>query len=126
MNRTIRVTAGVTQVTAELNSTKTAQAIWDALPLKGRANIWGDEIYFSIPINLDLENGQELVSKGDLAYWPPGPAFCIFFGPTPMSQGQEIRPAGPVTVLGRVTGDTEVLRQVAPGVEITIEREEQN
>ena len=124
MNRTIRVTAGVTQVTAELNGTRTAQAIWDALPLKGRTNIWGDEIYFSIPINLELENGQELVSKGDLAYWPPGPAFCIFFGPTPMSQGQEIRPAGPVTVLGRVTGDTEVLRQVAPGAEITIEREE--
>jgi hypothetical protein len=126
MNRTIRVTAGVTRVTAELNSTRTAQAIWDALPLKGRTNIWGDEIYFSIPINLELENGQELVSKGDLAYWPSGPAFCIFFGPTPMSQGQEIRPAGPVTVLGRVTGDTEVLRQVAPGAEITIEREEQN
>ena len=124
MNRTIRVTAGVTRVTAELNSTRTAQAIWDVLPLKGRANIWGDEIYFSIPINLELENGQELVSKGDLAYWPPGPACCIFFGPTPMSQGQEIRPAGPVTVLGRVTGDTEVLRQVAPGAEITIEREE--
>jgi len=124
MNRTIRVTTGVTQVTAELNSTKTAQAIWDALPLKGRANIWGDEIYFSIPINLDLENGQELVSKGDLAYWPSGPAFCIFFGPTPMSQGQEIRPAEPVTVLGRITGNTEVLRQVAPGAEITIEREE--
>jgi len=124
MNRTIRVTAGVTRVTAELNSTRTAQAIWDALPLKGRANIWGDEIYFSIPINLELENGQELVSKGDLAYWPPGPAFCIFFGPTPMSQGQEIRPADPVTVLGRVAGDTEVLRQVAPGAEITIEREE--
>ena len=126
MNRTIRVTADVTQVTAELNNTRTAQAIWDALPLKGRTNIWGDEIYFSIPINLELENGQELVSRGDLAYWPPGPAFCIFFGPTPMSQGQEIRPAGPVTVLGRVTGDTEVLRQVAPGAEITIEREEQN
>ena len=126
MNRTIRVTADVTQVTAELNNTRTAQAIWDALPLKGRTNIWGDEISFSIPINLELENGQELVSRGDLAYWPPGPAFCIFFGPTPMSQGQEIRPAGPVTVLGRVTGDTEVLRQVAPGAEITIEREEQN
>ncbi len=124
MNRTIRVTAGVTQVTAELNSTRTAQAIWDALPLKGRTNIWGDEIYFSIPINLELENGQELVIKGDLAYWPPGPAFCIFFGPTPMSKGEEIRPAGPVTVLGRVTGDTEVLRQVAPGAGITIEREE--
>ena len=124
MNKTIRVTAGVTQVTAELNNTRTAQAIWDALPLKGRTNIWGDEIYFSIPINLELENGQELVTKGDLAYWPSGPAFCIFFGPTPMSKGQEIRPAGPVTVLGRVTGDTEVLRQVAPGAEITIEREE--
>ena len=124
MRKIVRIKAGATQVTAELNSTRTAQAIWDALPLRGRTNIWGDEIYFSIPVNLELENGQELVSKGDLAYWPPGPVFCIFFGPTPMSQGQEIRPAGPVTVLGRVTGDTEVLRQVAPGAEINLEREE--
>jgi len=124
MRKMVRIRTGTTQVTAELNGTRTAQAIWDALPIKNRATTWGDEIYFSIPINLDLENGQELVSKGDLAYWPPGPAFCIFFGPTPMSRGQEIRPAGPVTVLGRVTGDTEVLRQVAPGAEITIEREE--
>jgi len=123
MRKIVRIRAGATQVTAELNSTGAAQAIWDALPIEGRANIWGDEIYFPIPINLELENGQEVVSRGDLAYWPPGPAFCIFFGPTPMSRGQEIRPAGPVTVLGRVTGDTEVLRQVATGVEITIERE---
>ena len=125
MNKIVRIKASATQVTAELNSTRTAQAIWDALPLRGRANTWGDEIYFSIPVNLELENGQELVSRGDLAYWPPGLAFCIFFGPTPMSQGQEIRPAGPVTVLGRITGDTEVLRQIAPGAEINIEREKQ-
>jgi len=123
MKKIVRIKAGATQVTAELNSTRTAQAIWDALPFEGRANTWGNEIYFSIPVNLELENGQELVSKGDLTYWPPGPAFCIFFGPTPMSRGQEIRPAGPVTVLGRITGDTEVLKQVAQGAEITIERE---
>ena len=125
VNRKIQIKAGATQVTAELNSTRTAQAIWEALPIKSRVNLGGDEIYFSIPVSLGLDNAQELVNMGDLGYWPPGTAFCIFFGPTPMSQGEEIRPASPVNVFGKVTGDTKVLKQVASGTEITVEKETQ-
>lgn len=89
MGRKIRISVGTIEVTAELNNTKTAQAIWEALPIKGHVNLWGDEIYFPIPLSLDLELGQELVSLGYLGYWPDGNAFYIFFGPTPVSQGVE-------------------------------------
>ena len=123
MEKKIRIKAGKVEVSAELNSTKTAQAIWDALPITGRGNRWGEEIYFSIPLSLEPENAHEVVTMGDLGYWPPGTAFCIFFGPTPMSQGQEIRPASAVNVFGKVTGDAKVLKQVASGTEITIEHE---
>lgn len=121
MSKKIRIKAGSTQVTAGLNTTKTAEAIWDALPIKGNANRWGDEIYFSIPVSLEEEDAQEVVSLGDLGYWSPGSAFCIFFGPTPISKGQEIRPASPVNIFGKIIGDASVLRQVAPGAEVTIE-----
>ncbi len=123
MDRTIRIKAGTIEAVAELNETKTAQAIWETLPMTGYVNRWGDEIYFSIPVSLEPEDAQELVSLGDLGYWPPGTAFCIFFGPTPMSRGQEIRPASPVNVFGKIIGDTNVFRQVASGTEITVDRE---
>ena len=107
-----------------LNDTATAQAIWDALPITARANTWGDEVYFSIPVRLGTEKGQETVALGDLGYWPPGTAFCIFFGPTPMSQGDEIRPASPVTVFGHIEGDATLFRAVSSGTQVTIERAE--
>ena len=121
MGNKIKIKAGNIEVTAELNETRTAGAIRDALPIKGHANCWGDEIYFSIPVSLEEEDAQELVGMGDLGYWPPGTAFCLFFGPTPMSKGQEIRPASPVNVFGRITGDPAVLKQVASGADITVE-----
>jgi uncharacterized protein len=120
MGKKIQISAGAIEAEAELNDTRTAQAIWEALPIKGRADIWRDEIYFSIPLSLKLEAGQELVSIGDLGYWPDGNAFCIFFGPTPVSQGDEIRPASPVTVFGKVIGDAKVFKKVAAGTKITI------
>ena len=123
MEKRIRIKVGQVEVIAELNDTDTAQAIWEVLPIKGRANLWGDEIYFSIPVSIELETGQELVNVGDLGYWPPGKGFCIFFGPTPMSEGDQPRPASPVTVFGRVIGDATVFRQVVSGAEITIEKE---
>ena len=122
MAKKIRIKAGKVEALAALNDTNTAQAIWEALPIKARANLWGDEIYFSIPVKLKLEDGQETVDIGDLGYWPQGPAFCIFFGPTPISQGSEIRPASAVTVFGKVIGDATIFKQVASGAEITIER----
>jgi len=124
MSKTIIIKAGKIEVVAELNETKTARAIWDALPVKGRASTWGDEIYFSIPVRLDEEDAQELVGMGDLGYWPPGTAFCLFFGPTPMSVGEEIRPASAVNVFGRVSGDAMVLKQVASGTEVIVKRGE--
>jgi len=94
------------------------------LPIKGRASLWGDEIYFSIPVKLELEAGQEVVSIGDLGYWPDGNAFCIFFGPTPVSQRDEIRPASAVTVFGKIIGDATVFKRVATGTTVTIKIKE--
>lgn len=123
MGRRIRIKASPVEASAELNDTRTAQAIWEALPIKGRVNLWGEEVYFSIPVSLELELGQELVNVGDLGYWPQGNAFCIFFGRTPVSRGNEIRPASPVTVFGRIAGDATVFKQVASGTEIIVGRE---
>jgi hypothetical protein len=123
MGMKIRIRAGAIEVEAELNDTRTAQAIWKTLPIKGRVNLWGDEIYFSIPLSLKLEAGQEMVNIGELGYWPDGNAFCIFFGLTPVSQGDEIRPASPVAVFGKVIGDATVFKKVATGTKITVRRE---
>jgi hypothetical protein len=124
MVKRIRITAGKVSDTAVLNDTDTARAIWEALPISASANTWGDEIYFSIPVRLGTEKGQDTVELGDLGYWSPGTAFCIFFGPTPMSRGDEIRPASPVTVLGRLEGDATLFRGVPSGARVTIERGE--
>jgi hypothetical protein len=123
MNRTINIKVGAIELKAALNNSTTAGAVWDALPFESRANLWGDEIYFSVPLSLELENGQETVQSGDLGYWPTGNAFCIFFGPTPASRGNEIRPASAVTVLGKIAGDATVLKQVTAGTKVTVERE---
>ena len=116
----ILIRAGQVQVSAELNDTRTADAIWNALPLSATGNTWGDEIYFSIPVKLDEENARATVALGDLGYWPPGHAFCMFFGPTPVSRGKEIRPASPVNVFGHIVGDPTVLRQVQDGEKVTL------
>ncbi len=124
MVRRIEIAAGEVSVRAELQDTETAQAVWDGLPIEGVANTWGDEIYFSTPLALPLEAGQDIVELGDLGYWPPGRAFCIFFGPTPASTGDEIRPASPVSVFGRVTGDPRLLKTVRDGTRVRVRRSE--
>ncbi|MCK5123998.1 MAG: cyclophilin-like fold protein [Dehalococcoidia bacterium] len=124
MGKKIKITVGEIEAEAELNDTRTAQAIWEVLPLKKQVNLWGDEIYFSIPLSLALEAGQELVNVGDLGYWPDGNAFCIFFGPTPISQSGEIRPASQVTVFAKAISDATVFKKVSTGTEITIRRKE--
>ncbi len=100
---------------------KTRDAFIQAAPFEGRASRWGDEIYFSTPVKVGLENAQETVEKGDVAYWPPGNALCIFFGPTPVSGPGEIRPASPVNVFGRVVGELERLRKVKSGEKVVVE-----
>ena len=116
----VHIDAGVVALEADLNDTETARAIWDALPFGARGNTWGDEIYFGIPVAKELEKGQDTVELGDLGYWPPGKAFCIFFGPTPASQGDEIRPASAVTVVGKLLGDPTLFKQVPSGQQVTI------
>ena len=120
--RRIRITAGDVSATAVLNESATAEAIWDALPIEERASTWGDEIYFGIPVHLDEQEAKEVVDMGDLGYWPPGHAFCLFFGRTPMSRGNEIRPASPVNVFGKVEGDAKEFTQVRSGASVRLER----
>lgn len=122
MVRKISITVGDVKATATLHDTRTAAAIWDALPLEARANRWGDEIYFSTPVTLPEEDGREVVEAGDLAYWPVGRAFCIFWGPTPASRGSEIRPASAVNVFGRIDGDPKVFDQVTDGERIVVDK----
>lgn len=124
MAKKIRITAEGIQVFAELAETRTARAIWNALPIRAQAKTWGDEIYFSIPVGEGPENPVEIVERGDLGYWPPGKAFCIFFGPTPYSMGEEIRPASAVNPVGKILGDPSVFRRVRDGVGIEIEAAE--
>ncbi len=118
----IRITTGDVQQTATLNATRTAQQVWEALPLDITGSRWGDEIYFSIPVDCGTERGQATVEAGDLGYWEPGSAFCIFWGPTPASRGDEIRPASAVTVFGRLTGDPAAFAAVASGTTVRVER----
>jgi len=120
----ITITTEDLKVGASLNDSKTARNIWDALPIEGRVNTWGDEIYFSMPVNVGSENAKAVVSEGDLGYWPPGNAFCIFFGLTPASQGDEIRPASPVNIFGKIIGDPKVFKKVRSGEKITIDKGE--
>jgi hypothetical protein len=123
MDRAIRITAGTVSAEARLNDSKTARAIWDTLPIAARGETWGDEIYFDIGLTASAETPREVVDVGDLAYWPPGRAFCIFFGPTPVSRSGECRPASPVNVVGKVVGDARIFDKVRAGSRVTIERQ---
>lgn len=123
MGKKIRILVSELKVEAELNESKTGQLIWDALPIEGKVNLWGEEIYFAIPVKTRLEqDAREVVSAGELGYWPTGHAFCIFFGPTPASRGEEIRAASAVNVIGKVLSDPKVFLKVKDGAKITLEK----
>jgi len=122
MRREVKITVGELEVKAYLNETNTANKVLEILPITATVNLWGEEIYFPIPLDTGLENAKERVTLGDMAYWPQGKALCIFFGRTPISSGEEIRPISPVNIIGRIEGDLELLRQVKQGEKITIER----
>jgi hypothetical protein len=123
MEKRIKILVGDLKAEGELNDSKTAQLIWESLPIEAMVNTWGEEIYFTIPVKTGLEQGaREVVSSGELGYWPTGRAFCIFFGPTPASQGDEIRAASAVNVIGKVLGDPKVFLKIRDGGKITLER----
>ena len=117
----ICISVGNLIVEAQMLDTPTANEILEALPIESTANVWGDEIYFDIPLRLAQEpEASADVEVGDLAYWPAGPAFCIFFGPTPISTGDQPRAFSPVNVFGRVLGDARQLKGAASGATVTV------
>jgi hypothetical protein len=106
----------------ELLENETAKAIYNSLPIRSRARRWGMEIYFSIPVKCPPENEKEVVEVGDMGYWVPGSAWCIFFGPTPISKEGEIRPASAVNIFGKIKASPEELDKVKEGEGILIEK----
>ncbi len=108
---------------AELNDSMTGKAIYSALPIRAKGQRWGGEIYFNIQVSCELEeDSREVLEEGELGYWPTGTAFCIFFGPTPASGGDEIRAASAVNIVGRIKGDLSGLWDVPDGAEVCIEK----
>jgi len=121
MTKKIELTIDKKVFVAELNDSATAKNIFRALPIQAIGSTWGDEIYFGIPAELELENPKEVVEEGDLAYWPPGKAFCIFYGLTPASTDNEIRPASAVNVIGKMKGDISSLKGKSGSVRVVIQ-----
>ena len=110
MTFTISIIIGDETVPAELNDSDTALSIVDKLPIETTFSTWGDEIYFSIPVIKGLQKGKDVVEMGELGYWPPGNAFCIFYGATPGSTEDMIRPASPVDPIGKVIGNPKIFK----------------
>jgi hypothetical protein len=121
---TIEVWIDGTPFRVELNKTKTATEIYDALPLHGDGSRWGEEIYFDVGKDFPAENPTEEVEVGDVAYWFPGKALCLFFGRTPASTSDRPRAASPVTVVGRLTGNIEMLKEIADLQNIEVKKAE--
>ena len=122
--RKILITISNLSVSAELNNSVSADKIWEALPLSGSANVWGDEIYFEIPVSLkEVSDAQQEVEVGTLAYWPPGSALWVFFGKTPVSTSDKPKAYSPVNILGLVDGDSKVFKIVEAGDQIVIDKE---
>jgi len=122
----IRIATDKIEMLATLDDSATAERIWDALPIDSTVNMWGQEIYFSIPVQCDLGlEARDRMEVGEVGYWPTGSAFCIFFGRTPASKGDEPRAASPVNPVGRCEGDIKVFRQVREGDAVRIERVEE-
>ena len=119
------ISESIGEVTAEFGeelNPRTCEKIWESLPMEGNANLWGDEIYFSVGLDIELENAKQDVEIGDIAYWPPGKAICIFFGPTPASFGEKPRAYSPVNVFARVVGDARVFKKVKEGERVSLVR----
>ena len=107
----------------ELSDTPCAREIFEAAPFESTARLWGDEIYFSTPVAQELDHtAKEVVAEGEVGYWPTGQALCLFFGPTPISEPGEIRPASAVNIVGRILSPLEDLRKVPEGAKVKVEK----
>jgi hypothetical protein len=127
MERRIKIhteATGIVEGVTTGENPMTAEAVWNALPLKGSANRWGDEIYFQIPLDFSEEEPKVEVEVGSIAYWPPGNALCIFFGPTPASKHNEPRAYSPVNVFARAVGNATIFRSVRDNDQISLEKAE--
>jgi uncharacterized protein len=122
MSKMIKIVVGEITADATLNDSKTASMIYDALPITGEVNLWGDEIYFDVDFPAEEENGKLTVELGDIALWLEGPALCIFLGKTPVSRGNEIRPASVVNVIGKINNVSTLYRKLKGGEKITFRR----
>ena len=123
MAQKIKIFCNDIETETELENTPTAKAIYKMLPIDGAANRWGDEVYFVIPLRLELEkDATEVVEKGDIAYWPEGCCFCIFFGKTPDSTETDIRAASKVNIFGKIRGDSTVFSNVKNGDLVIVEK----
>ncbi|WP_136601765.1 cyclophilin-like family protein [Salinigranum halophilum] len=100
---------------------ETRAALAEALPVAGEAARWGDELYVSVPVATAAENARTVVDVGTVAYWPAGEKLCLFWGPTPASEGDEPRAAAPVNVVARVD-DASALAAVEGGARVRVER----
>ena len=117
----IQIKSNQITIDAELYDTPTGEAVSAVLPITGTVNRWGGEIYFSIPVAAALElDARDVLVPGEIAFWPPGKALCIFFGTTPASRDNECRAASEVNVFGMVTGDPGPLWNIEDGSEIRI------
>lgn len=116
----IKIEFNEISIEAELNDSKTANNIIKILPISNTTNIWGDEIYFSIDVHDDEINAKEIVELGDVGFWPPGNAFCLFFGLTPLSQKDEIKPASPINVVGKLKGNVDILKSIKNGEKVNV------
>jgi hypothetical protein len=124
MSTDIVIIAGNLRLEGHLSDTPTGRALAEALPLEGKAQRWGDEIYFSVSqVVQELDDHAAVsVQVGDIGYWPPGRALCLFFGMTPSSVPGEIRPASAVNLVGRIDGDPCCLAGVSEGDTVRVER----
>ena len=116
------MTIGGVEITVELFDTPTAGAIHQALPFSSVARTWGEEVYFDTPVRTEPEaNARDIVEAGEMAFWLAGSAIAIGFGPTPVSQGDEIRLASPCNIWGRAVEDVRGLLHIRNGASITVE-----
>jgi hypothetical protein len=121
--RKIKITIGPVVLEAELLETTTAEAIWNALPFTSRANTWGEEVYFSTPVKVELEpDARDVVEPGELAFWVEGDSIAIGFGRTPVSRGDEIRLAARTNIWGKAKGDVKQLKSIKSGTPIKVEK----